>query len=86
MSMLMASVTCLHFSMQDKDVLGQINAKCHLCTLYSTCRLLCKHRSTKSSSPKGQMSLRIKLSKLSHLSSVVSRPLSLQCSTSLSLQ
>ena len=39
---LMASVTCMHFSMQEEDhILEYTNAKCHLCTLQSTCRPLC---------------------------------------------
>ena len=29
----MASVMCLHFSMQEEDILEHTNAKCHLCTL-----------------------------------------------------
>jgi hypothetical protein len=36
----MANV-CLHFSIQEEDILGHSNAKCHLCTLYSTFRPLC---------------------------------------------
>ena len=32
-SILMASVTYLHFHMQEEDSLQNINAKCHLCTL-----------------------------------------------------
>jgi hypothetical protein len=33
LSILMASVMCLHFSMQGDDTLEHMNAKCHLCTL-----------------------------------------------------
>ena len=33
MSILMASVMCLHFSIQEKDILEHTNAKCHSCTL-----------------------------------------------------
>jgi D-lyxose ketol-isomerase len=40
MSVLMASVTCLHFSMQEEDIIEQANGKCHLCTLRSTRRPL----------------------------------------------
>ena len=29
----MASVMCLHFSMQEEDILEHINDKCHLYTL-----------------------------------------------------
>jgi hypothetical protein len=29
MSILKASVTCLHFSMQEEDILEHINGKCH---------------------------------------------------------
>ena len=29
----MASVMCLHFSMQEEDILEHSNDKCHLCTL-----------------------------------------------------
>ena len=38
LSILMASVMCLHFSMQEEDILEHINAKCHLSTLLSPCR------------------------------------------------
>ena len=38
----MASVTCLHFSMQEEDILEHTNGKCHMCTLKSTCRSLYK--------------------------------------------
>ena len=41
MSVLMASVVCLHLSMQEEDVLEHTNGMCHLCTLWSTCRPLC---------------------------------------------
>ena len=37
----MARVMCLHFSMQEVDVLEHTNGKCYLCTLWSTCRPLC---------------------------------------------
>ena len=37
----MASVMCIHFSMQEKNILKHANAKCHLCILQSTCRPLC---------------------------------------------
>ena len=37
----MTSVMCLNFSMQEENVLEHTNNKCHLCTLSSTCRLLC---------------------------------------------
>jgi hypothetical protein len=37
----MASVMCLHLSMQEEDILEHTNAKCHVYTLWSTCRLLC---------------------------------------------
>ena len=37
----MASVTCLHFNVQEEDVLELTNAKCRLCTLQSTYRPLC---------------------------------------------
>ena len=36
----MASVMCLVFIMQEEDILEHINAKCQICTLYSTCRPL----------------------------------------------
>ena len=32
LSVLMAGVMCLHFSMQDEDILEHNNGKCHLCT------------------------------------------------------
>jgi hypothetical protein len=41
LSILMASVMCLHFSMREEDGLERTNVKCHLCTLWSTCRPLC---------------------------------------------
>jgi hypothetical protein len=41
LSVLMASVNYLDFSMQEEDILERINGKCHLCTLQSTCRPLC---------------------------------------------
>ena len=41
LSVLMASVMCLHFSMQEKDIIEQANGKCQLCTLRSTCKPLC---------------------------------------------
>jgi hypothetical protein len=31
LSLMMASVMCLHFSMQEEDTLEHINGKCHLC-------------------------------------------------------
>ena len=40
-SVVMASAMCLHFSMQEEDILEHANGKCHLCTLSSTCRPLC---------------------------------------------
>ena len=40
----MASVMCLHFSMQEEDILEYNNGKCHLRTLESTCRSLCNIR------------------------------------------
>ena len=30
---LIASVTCLHFNMQEEEMLESINGHCHLCTL-----------------------------------------------------
>ena len=33
LSVLMASVTCLQFSMQEEDITEHTNGKCHLCTL-----------------------------------------------------
>ena len=33
LSILLASVMCLHFGMQEEDILERTNAKCHLCTL-----------------------------------------------------
>ena len=30
LSVLMASVTCLHFSMQEEDILQHINGYCHM--------------------------------------------------------
>ena len=41
LSVLMTSVTCLRFSMQEQDILKHTNGKCHLCTLQSICRPLC---------------------------------------------
>jgi hypothetical protein len=29
---IVASVTCLHFSVQEEDILEHSNVKCHLCT------------------------------------------------------
>ena len=40
LSLLMASVMCLHFNMQEEDILEHTNGKCHLCTLQSTYRPL----------------------------------------------
>ena len=37
----MASAMCLHFNMQEEDILEHTNGKCHLCTLESTRRPLC---------------------------------------------
>ena len=37
----MASVKFIHFSKQEQYSLEYIDAKCHLCALQSTCRLLC---------------------------------------------
>ena len=37
----MTRVMCLQFKMQEEDILEHANTKCHVCTLYSTCRLLC---------------------------------------------
>ena len=33
LSILVASGMCLHLSMQGEDILENVNAKCHLCTL-----------------------------------------------------
>ena len=33
LSILMVSVMCLHFIMQEEDILEHTNAKCHVCTL-----------------------------------------------------
>ena len=33
LSVLMASVICLYFSMQEEDILKHTNDMCHLCTL-----------------------------------------------------
>ena len=33
LSLLMASIMQLHFSMQGEDILEYTNGKCHLCTL-----------------------------------------------------
>ena len=33
LSILLASVTCLHFSVQEEDILEHANAKCRLCIL-----------------------------------------------------
>ena len=41
MSILIASVMCFHCRMQEEDIFEHTNAKCHLCTLESTCRPLC---------------------------------------------
>ena len=35
-SLLTTSVVCLHFSMQEKDILEHTNGMCHLCILQST--------------------------------------------------
>ena len=40
-SILIASVMCLHFSMQEEYIREHTNDNCHLCTLHSTCRALC---------------------------------------------
>ena len=32
-NILMASVICLHFGMQEEGILAHTNGKCHLCTL-----------------------------------------------------
>ena len=32
---ILASVMCLQFNMQEKNSLGHIDAKCHLCILFS---------------------------------------------------
>ena len=37
----MANNMCLHFSMQEEDVIEHTNDKCHLYTLLSTSRPLC---------------------------------------------
>ena len=37
----MSSVVCLHFSIQEEDIVEHTTVKCHLCTLESTCRPLC---------------------------------------------
>ena len=37
----MENVMCLHLSMQEKDDLERIAAKCHMCNLWSTCNHLC---------------------------------------------
>jgi hypothetical protein len=41
LSILMANVTCLTFSMQEEDIHENTNGKCHLCILWSTCIPLC---------------------------------------------
>ena len=41
LSIPMAGIMCLHFSMQEEDIVGHTNANCHLSTLYSPCRPLC---------------------------------------------
>jgi hypothetical protein len=41
MSILKASVTCLHFSIQEEIFLSILMANVILCTLQSTCRPLC---------------------------------------------
>ena len=46
LSVRMASTMYLHFSMHEEDILEHINGKCHLCTILSTCRPLCKYRHT----------------------------------------
>ena len=38
---LMVGVIRFHFSVQEEAILENTNAKCHLCTLKSTCRPLC---------------------------------------------
>ena len=40
-SVLVARVMCLHFDMQEEDILEHSNDKCHSCTLKSTRRPLC---------------------------------------------
>ena len=43
LSTIMAGFMCLHFSMQEEDVLEHSNANCHVCIhLSQTCRPLCK--------------------------------------------
>ena len=37
----MASVMCLHFSMQEEDIIEYTNGGYYLCMLQSTCRPLC---------------------------------------------
>ena len=39
---LIAIVICSHFIVQEEDILGNYNGKCHLCILCSTCKPLCK--------------------------------------------
>ena len=41
LTVLIASATYFHFSMQEEDILEHTNGKCHLCTLWSTCRPVC---------------------------------------------
>ena len=38
LSVLTASVKCLHFNLQEEGILEHTNGKCHLFTLSSTCR------------------------------------------------
>jgi hypothetical protein len=40
LSLLMASVMCLHFSMQEEDILEHTKSKCDFYILKSTCRPL----------------------------------------------
>ena len=41
LSVRMADVMCVHYSMQEIDILEQLMASVILCTLKSTCRSLC---------------------------------------------
>ena len=41
LGIIMAGVMCLHLRLQEQHISEHINAKCHLCTLSSTCRQLC---------------------------------------------
>ena len=40
-STLTTSVMCLHFTMEEEDILEHTNGRCRLCTLQSSCRLMC---------------------------------------------